>query len=305
MSSGLLALLDDVSALFKAASVSLDDVPAQVAKTSYKVSGIVIDDAAVTPKYVVGLDPSRELAIIYRIAKSSLINKLFILGPVILSLGYFAPWIITPLLMLGGCFLCYEGYEKVHDICFGAKHSESENTEIPQISPEELEKLRVNSAVRTDFILSAEIIAITYSTVASNPPFNQIAVITCVAILITLLVYGSVAILVKMDDFGLYLANSDSIAVVKGFGRNLVKAMPYVLSLLSYVGTVAMLLVGAEIIAHGVPFLHHALTDLQNSLAEKPWTLFLVKSSCLVLGGVVFGGFLEKLIAALKKIRGV
>lgn len=308
MSSGLLALLDDVSALIKAASVSLDDIPTQVAKTSYKVSGIVIDDAAVTPKYVVGLDPSRELTIIYRIARSSLINKLFILGPAVFCLGYFAPWIVTPLLMLGGCFLCYEGYEKVHDIFCGTKKTEENKIELPEISPEELEKLRVGSAVRTDFILSAEIIAITYDTVSKNTEVDntlleQIIIIACVAILITFLVYGSVAVLVKMDDFGLYLAKTGRAAWMRAFGRKIVTAMPSVLITLSYVGTVAMLLVGAEIIAHPIPFLHHGLVYLENSLIDKPWFALLIKSTSLVLGGLVLGAIVEKMVNVLKKFK--
>ena len=220
MSSGLLAILDDVSALLKATAASLDDVPTQVAKTTSRVAGIVIDDAAVTPKYVVGLDPSRELIIIFHIARSSLFYKLFVLSPIVMILGYMAPWIITPLLMIGGAFLCFEGYEKVHDIFF-SKGEKNQNAEtLDKISPEDLEKLRIKSAVRTDFILSAEIVAITYSTVLENPLINQIAVLLCVAILITLVVYGFVAFLVKVDDFGLYLAKkTDGGDTVKLIGR--------------------------------------------------------------------------------------
>ncbi|MGV3641803.1 MAG: DUF808 family protein, partial [Adhaeribacter sp.] len=169
MATGLLALLDDVSALVKVSAASLDDVPTQVAKTTGKVSGIVIDDTAVTPKYVVGLDPSRELSIIFQIAKKSLINKLLLLSPAALLLGFYAPWAITPLLMMGGAFLCFEGYEKVHSM-FSKHHEAAEQAEtMEQITPEELEKTRVSGAVRTDLILSAEIVAITYATVADKP----------------------------------------------------------------------------------------------------------------------------------------
>src|SRR5687768_3883079 len=148
MASGLLALLDDVAALVKVSAASLDDVPAQVAKTTGKVSGIVIDDTAVTPKYVVGLDPSRELSIIFQIAKKSLYNKIIFLSPAALLLGFFAPWAITPILMLGGAYLCFEGYEKVHSM-FSQHHGDgtAENVEqMKVITPEELEKERIDGA---------------------------------------------------------------------------------------------------------------------------------------------------------------
>src|SRR5688500_3675040 len=163
MASGLFALLDDISALVKASAASLDDVPTQVAKTTGKVSGIVIDDTAVTPKYVVGLDPARELSIIYQIAKKSLVNKVVFLSPAALILGFYASWAIGPILMLGGAYLCFEGYEKVHSM-FSKHHDahESPGGELQVITPEELEKTRVKGAVRTDLILSSEIVAITY-----------------------------------------------------------------------------------------------------------------------------------------------
>ena len=298
MSSGLLALLDDVSALLKATAASLDDVPTQVAKTTSRVAGIVIDDAAVTPKYVVGLDPSRELIIIFHIARSSLFYKLFVLSPIVMILGYLAPWVITPLLMIGGAFLCFEGYEKVHDIFFSKGDTNEAVETLEEISPDDLEKLRIKSAVRTDFILSAEIVAITYSTVVENPLINQIAVLLCVAILITLVVYGFVACLVKVDDFGLYLAKKPEAGdTVKAIGRGLVQSMPYVLAVLSYVGTAAMLLVGAEIIVHGVPILHHLLETLKQELVNKPWLLsFMTKSLSLIFSGLIFGAIIEKVL---------
>ena len=298
MSSGLLALLDDVAALVKAGAASLDDVPAQIAKTGTKVSGIVIDDAAVTPKYVVGLDPARELVIIWHIARASIINKLFILGPAVLVLGYFAPWTITPLLMLGGTFLCFEGFEKVHQI-FSGKSEDEDSDNLEEITPEELEKLRINSAVRTDFILSAEIVAITYSTVAQATMMNQIVVVAIVATLITVLVYGSVAILVKMDDIGLYLTKNGGSDGVRNLGRGIVKMMPGALKGLSYIGTAAMLLVGAEIIAHGIPPLHHGLEALGQKFQGQGLLGFLVKAVILIFGGLIWGGIVEKLLHLL------
>jgi hypothetical protein len=244
MATGLLALLDDVAALVKVTAATLDDVPAQIAKTSGKVSGIVIDDAAVTPKYVVGLDPARELIIIRRIAQKSLLAKIAILGPLILLLGFFLPFLMTPLLMIGGCYLCFEGFEKLHSIL----HPKAQDMDQPlaEITPEQLEQERTDSAVRTDFILSAEIMAITYSTVADQALLSQISVMLVVAVVITVAVYGFVGLIVKADDFGVYLAKKSARKWVQNFGRGLVNFMPHFLKFLSYVGTAAMLWVGAD-----------------------------------------------------------
>ena len=297
--------MDDVAALVKVSAASLDDVPTQVAKTTGKVSGIVIDDTAVTPKYVVGLDPSRELAIIYQIAKRSLVNKLLFLGPAALLLGFLAPWLIPYLLMVGGAYLCYEGYEKVHSM-FG-KHHDTENTplvEMEQITPEELEKDRIRSATRTDFILSAEIIAIAYATVADKPLVTQIAVLVAVAIFITVAVYGFVGLIVKADDFGVHLAKEKHAAGVRSFGRGLVKFMPHFLSFLGYVGTAAMLWVGFEIIAHGVPFLHHQLEALEHALADMPALAWLAKALACLVCGIILGFFIEKIVMLVKRMFG-
>lgn len=302
MASGFFALLDDVSALVKAAAASLDDVPTQVAKTTGKVSGIVIDDTAVTPKYVVGLDPSRELAIIYKIAKKSLINKLLILSPAALVLGYFAPWAITPILMLGGAFLCFEGYEKVHSI-FSKHHDvQVESEHVKVITPDELEKERVAGAVRTDIILSAEIMAIAYSQVTGQPLVNQIAVMLSVAIFITVAVYGFVGIIVKVDDIGLYLAQDKYHAATQKFGRGIVKFMPTFLTILSYVGTAAMLWVGAEIIAHGIPFTSHLLHDIEHALVEMPVVAWFAKASAAGVAGLILGFVVERLVVLVKKV---
>lgn len=264
MATGILALLDDVSALVKVAASTLDDVPATVAKTTGKVSGIVIDDAAVTPKYVVGLDPKRELAIIWKIARWSFVNKLVILTPLALLLGYFAPWAITPLLMLGGAFLCYEGYGKFRSLIGGKKAHHAEPVE--EISPEELERIRTASAVRTDFILSAEIVAIAYSTAAQMPLLTQAIVLFAVGVAVTIGVYGFVALLVKADDIGLWLATQSRTAAMRALGRGIVHAMPRVLAALSVIGTAAMLWVGAEIIVHGIPPVEHWFMDVKAAL---------------------------------------
>jgi len=301
MTSGFFALLDDISALVKASAASLDDVPAQVTKTTGKVSGIVIDDTAVTPKYVVGLDPSRELSIIYKIARKSLINKLLILSPAALLLGYFLPWAITPLLMLGGAYLCFEGYEKVHSMF--QKHAEPIETEqVELITPEELEKERINGAVRTDIILSAEIIAIAYNQVRDEQFFNQVVVMLAVAVFITIAVYGFVGLIVKLDDIGVHLAQDKYRAFTRKLGRGIVKFMPHFLHVLSFVGTAAMLWVGAEIVAHGIPYTKHLLKDLEHSLANIPVLAWLIKALACAVAGLVLGFVVEKLIIFFKKI---
>ncbi len=302
MASGFFALLDDISALVKASAASLDDVPAQVAKTSGKVSGIVIDDTAVTPKYVVGLDPSRELSIIFKIAKKSLINKLIILSPAALLLGYFAPWAITPVLMLGGAYLCFEGYEKVHSMF--SKHADAhiKIDQIKTITPEELEKERVTSAVRTDIILSAEIMAITYSQVVGNPIVNQILVMLAVAIFITIAVYGFVGLIVKLDDIGVHFAQDKYHPITRKLGRGIVKSMPRILSVLSVVGTAAMLWVGAEIIAHGIPFTNHLLHDLELNLSNVPIVAWLAKVMACAVSGLCLGFVVEKIVMLMKKV---
>jgi len=302
MPSGFFALLDDISALVKASAASLDDVPTQVAKTTGKVSGIVIDDTAVTPKYVVGLDPSRELSIIFRIAKKSLFNKLLILSPAALLLGYFAPWAITPILMLGGAFLCFEGYEKVHAMF--ARHHEvpSETEEVKVITPEELEQERVTGAVRTDIILSAEIIAIAYSQVVEQSLVNQIVVMLAVAVFITVAVYGFVGLIVKADDFGIYLARKKNNPAAQKLGRGIVRFMPHFLSVLGVIGTAAMLWVGAEIVAHGIPYTAHLLHELEHALANMPVVAWLAKALACAIGGIILGFLIERVVLLVKKM---
>ena len=302
MASGFFALLDDISALVKASAASLDDVPAQVAKTTGKVSGIVIDDTAVTPKYVVGLDPSRELSIIFQIAKKSLINKVLILSPAALLLGYFAPWAITPILMLGGAYLCFEGYEKVHSMF--SKHADvkPETADLEIITPEELEKTRVSGAVRTDIILSAEIMAITYSQLTDQTVVNQIVVMLAVAVFITVAVYGFVGFIVKADDIGVHFAQEKYHPITQKFGRGVVKFMPHFLSFLSYVGTAAMLWVGAEIIAHGIPLTNHLLHNLEVALVDMTVVAWLSKALSCALGGLLIGFVVEKLVILFKMV---
>lgn len=264
MPSGLVALLDDVAVIARAAAASIDDVAVAASRAGSKAAGVVIDDAAVTPSYVTGLSPERELPIIYKITKGSLKNKLLILLPAALLLSYFLPWSIIPLLMLGGGFLCYEGAEKIMEKLGGERHGETLEDEIKD--PVKFEKQRVAGAIRTDLILSAEIMAITLNEVTNEDLFVRAGVLVLVGLVITLVVYGSVALIVKMDDVGLHLAEREN-GLAKKTGRFLLMAMPKLLTTLSVVGTVAMLWVGGGIILHGLEELGmHAPADFAHGI---------------------------------------
>ena len=243
MAGGLVALLDDVAVLARAAAASVDDIGAAAAKAGAKAAGVVIDDAAVTPQYVRSLAAERELPIIKRIALGSLRNKFLIILPAVLLLSQFLPWLLTPILMLGGAYLCYEGAEKVwakvaHHDAHGAGEELAQD-----------EKTLVSGAVRTDLILSAEIMVITLNEVIDEPFWSRLAILALVAVVMTVLVYGAVALIVKMDDAGLRLAHLSGAAAT--FGRGLVKAMPVVLTVLTVIGTAAMLWVGGHILLIG------------------------------------------------------
>lgn len=250
MATGLFALLDDIAAIAKVAAASLDDAAAQAAKAGSKAAGIVIDDAAVTPRYVVGFAAERELPIVRQIALGSLKNKLLYLTPAALLLSQFAKPLITPLLMLGGAYLCLEGYHKVRDLLRPAPEEaevRAEGSDDPMAS----ERAKVAGAIRTDFILSAEIMAITLATVSTASLSLQLAVLVVVGVAMTVLVYGVVALIVKADDLGATLAGSPH-HPVRLIGRGLVRGMPGFLKLLSAVGLVAMLWVGGGIAVHGL-----------------------------------------------------
>lgn len=268
--SGLLALLDDVAALAKLAAAQLDDVAAQAAKAGTKAAGVVIDDSAVTPKYVHGLPAARELPIVWKIARGSLFNKLVILLPVALALNAFAPWLITPLLMLGGAYLCFEGAEKIMHLF--SHHADPAMTATVPLDAAHLEKQRVAGAIKTDFILSAEIMAIALSSVSSDSLWVLGVALAFVAVGITALVYGSVALLVKADDFGLVMCRSGRFRLTRRLGRAIVMGMPTVMSFISTVGTAAMLWVGGSIVVHGVagigfPAIEHAIHDAAVAVA--------------------------------------
>ena len=247
----MIALLDDVAALAKIAAASLDDVAGQAMKAGAKAAGVVIDDAAVTPRFLVGFAAKRELPIVWKIAVGSLRNKLLLLLPAALALSLFAPWAITPLLMIGGAWLCYEGTEKVFEaLAPHQAHGHEAALETVALDAQSLEDEKVASAIKTDFILSAEIMAITLAAIPAGGFWMRAAVLAGVAVGITAAVYGAVALIVKADDIGVVLARRGP--PVGAIGRALVKGMPVLLATLSVVGTAAMIWVGGGIFVHGL-----------------------------------------------------
>lgn len=249
--SGLIALLDDIAGLAKVAAASIDDVAGQAAKAGAKAAGAVIDDAAVTPKYVQGFEAKRELPIVGRIAWGSIKNKLLILLPIGLLLSNFAPWLIAPLLMLGGAYLCFEGTEKIWHTLFPHEHT-WDHAEHEAGDPAHLEETKIAGAIKTDFILSAEIMTISLAAIPASNFWMEATVLAVVAIGITVAVYGSVALIVKMDDLGLLMSNKGRLGATRAIGRAIVRWMPSFLKLLTIVGTAAMLWVGGSIIIHGL-----------------------------------------------------
>lgn len=310
MPSGLVALLDDISVIAKVAASSLDDVGAAATKAGAKAAGVVIDDAAVTPSYVVNFTPDRELPIIAKIAKGSLLNKAAILAGALL-LSQFLPQAITPLLMAGGLFLCFEGAEKVLEKLGGEKHGETLEDPIEDVA--EFERARVSGAIRTDFILSAEIMVIALKEVAEQPLFERAAILAVVGIAITVLVYGAVAFIVKMDDIGLHLTKRRTRGE-QSLGRLLLLAMPKLLTLLSSVGTLAMLWVGGQIIVHGLHELglhgpSNLIHGIEHAVAYAAGPLggllgWLTNAGLSAVVGVVLGAVVAVAVHVIQKVGG-
>ena len=307
MSVGLLALLDDVAAIAKVAAAQLDDVAAQAVKAGAKAAGVVIDDAAVTPRYMIGFAAVREIPIVRKIAVGSLKNKLLILLPAALVLSYFLPSAITPLLMLGGAYLTYEGAEKVLEALLPHQaHAHEAAIGSIAIDPQTLEDQKVASAIKTDFILSAEIMAIALATLPQANLAMQAAVLGVVGVGITALVYGAVALIVKADDIGLVLAANRSASVLgtlsRSIGRGLVRGMPSFLAALSIVGTAAMIWVGGGIVIHGLETfgltaIGHAVHGAAHSAAQaisfaQPVVEWIVGAVGAGLFGLVLGALL-------------
>jgi len=287
MAGGLVGLFDDVAALAKLAASSIDDVGAAAGRASMKAAGVVVDDAAVTPQYVQGLAAERELPIIKKIARGSLLNKLAFILPVAILLSEIAPTLVEIILICGGSFLAYEGAHKILHALAGDDHDH--DVPVAMVGPE-AEAATVTGAVRTDFILSAEIMVISLKEVIDEPLVTRGIILAIVAVLITVVVYGAVALIVKMDDVGLRMAQSDSESSQRT-GRSLVAAMPKVLKTLSVVGTAAMLWVGGHILLVGAEelgwhFPYDAVHDAEYAVADLP------------LGGLV-GWSVNTLISAV------
>jgi predicted DNA repair protein MutK len=311
MASGLAALLDDIAAIAKLAAASLDDVTAAAGKAGSKAIGVVVDDAAVTPGYAMGFTPERELPIVWKIALGSLRNKFLFLLPGALLLSAFAPWAVTPLLMLGGAYLCFEAAEKIVE---AIAHSAGKIDATPQISElalssAEMEAQKVAGAIRTDLILSGEIMAIALATVADRPLAIQAGALVVVSLGLTIAVYGVVGLIVKMDDIGVHLAKRSS-SLANSFGRGLVKSMPHLMNALSVIGTAAMLWVGGGIIVHGLE--HFGLNTLPHLIekfseraehipgigAVAAWLTF---ATCAAAVGFVIGGVVVSIVHLVAK----
>ena len=263
--SSLFTLIDDIASV-------LDDVALMSKVAAKKTAGVLGDDLALNAQQVTGVSADRELPVVWAVAKGSFKNKL-ILVPAALLIGTFAPWAVIPLLMLGGAFLCFEGFEKLahkylHDSA--AEHEELRHAlSDPQIDLLAFEKDKIGGAIRTDFILSAEIIVITLGTVAGEPFIKQLSVLALIAVVMTIGVYGLVAGIVKLDDAGLYLSRKAS-SLLRGLGNLLLSAAPWLMKSLSVIGTAAMFMVGGGILTHGIPAAHHLIEQLAASAAGLP-----------------------------------
>lgn len=302
MAGGLVALLDDVALIARTAASGLDDVAAAAGRTSVKAAGVVVDDAAVTPRYVAGVTPARELPMIWRITKGSLFNKLVIILPIALLLSWIAPWALTPILMVGGTYLCFEGAEKILGRALG--HGKKETPARDQ-GPGAEDAL-VKGAITTDLILSAEIMVISLNEVATEPLLFRAGVLVIVAVGITALVYGAVALLVKMDDIGLHLVERGGPGA--GFGRGLVAAMPKVLTAISFIGTFAMLWVGGHILVVGLEefgfvwpyeFIHGLEVGVGGGVLG-----WLVNTSLSLIVGLIWGAVVVGVVEGVRRALG-
>jgi len=306
MSAGLFALLDDVAVLARLAAASVDDIGAAAGRATVKAAGVVIDDTAVTPQYVHGVAAERELPMIKRIAIGSLRNKIVFILPAALLLSQFAPWLLTPILMLGATYLCYEGAEKVLGKVLGHDAHDGERAPVVTVGAD-AERYMVTGAIRTDFILSAEIMVIALNEVADQAFLPRLIILLVVAVVITLAVYGVVAGIVKMDDIGLSLAQRSS-TFVKKVGRGLVAGMPKLLSALSVVGTVAMLWVGGHILLVGTDELgwhgpyalvHHAEGYVHHVAGVGGGLAWLVNTAASAVIGLVVGAVVVAIMHVL------
>ncbi len=300
--ASLLALLDDIAAV-------LDDVSVMTKVAAKKTAGVLGDDLALNAQQVAGVRADRELPVVWAVAKGSFVNKA-ILVPAALAISAFAAWLITPLLMVGGAFLCYEGFEKIahrflHSAVDDAEHRAGLREAITDEAVDlvALERDKIKGAIRTDFILSAEIIAITLGVVASQPFPQQVAVLSGIAVLMTVGVYGLVAGIVKLDDLGLAMTRTGSSAL-QALGRGILAFAPLLMKFLSVAGTLAMFLVGGGILTHGWPALHHAIESAVAPWAAQGWVKTVLTSSADLVVGLVAGALLVGVVLAGRKLRG-
>jgi predicted DNA repair protein MutK len=309
MPSGLAALLDDIAGITKLAAASLDDVAGAAGKAGTKAVGVVVDDTAVTPGYAMGFSPERELPIVWKIAVGSFRNKLLFLLPGALILSAFAPWAVTPILMCGGAYLSFEATEKIIE-AFG-HHEADEAVQDLALSSAELEAQKVGGAIRTDLILSGEIMAIALADVADKPLPIQAAALALVGVALTIAVYGVVGLIVKMDDIGVHLAKGRN-AALRGFGRGLVKAMPLTMEALTVIGTAAMLWVGGGIIVHGLEHFHltpvpHWVESASHWAGSVPVvgavTGWLAMAACSAVVGAIVGGVIVGVLHLIPRTK--
>ena len=316
MASSLLALLDDIATLLddiavmakvsarKAVAVS-DDVAVLTKLSAKKTAGVLGDDLALNAQQVTGLSASREIPVVWAVAKGSFVNKL-ILVPAALAISAFAPWAVTPLLMIGGAFLCYEGFEKLaHKFLHKKDEAHESSAEVlnaanSEVDLVQLEKQKVKGAVRTDFILSAEIIAITLGTVAGQPFLTQVVVMSGIALLMTVGVYGLVAGIVKLDDLGLHLSQRAG-SLAQAMGRGILVLAPWLMKFLSVAGTAAMFLVGGGILVHGVPALAHGVEAWVANMGSVAGTLTGMIINMVV--GLAAGAVVVGLVEMVKRVR--
>ena len=285
MPTGLVALLDDVAAIAKVAAASVDDISVAAARAGTKSAGVVIDDAAVTPQYMTGFSPARELPMIWKITKGSFRNKLLFLLPAAVLLGQFAPFLIPIILICGGLFLCYEAAEKVLEMVHVDETTKHEKPVLDE-GPGREEEM-VASAIRTDLILSAEIMAIALSEVTEQVWWQQAIILALIAVVITVGVYGAVALIVKMDDIGLHIAQNND-GALRSFGCGLVRLMPKLLAALSIIGTLAMAWVGGGLLVHNIAALGwHGPEHLIEWLSHPLLGLFPASASIMV-GAIAF-----------------
>ena len=297
--TSLLTLLDDIATL-------LDDISVMGKVAAKKTAGVLGDDLSLNAQQVTGVKANRELPVVWGVAKGSFLNKL-ILVPLALVISAFAPWLITPLLMLGGAYLCYEGVEKVMHSLQHDKQSKSPEARQQRLdslakqNAAEFEKKKIKGAVRTDFILSAEIVAITLGIVSESPLLNQVIILAGIAILVTVGVYGIVAAIVKIDDLGFWLREKSS-RVAQGIGSVLLAAAPWLMKILSVVGTIAMFLVGGGIVVHGIAPLHHLIEEV--SAGFSGWIATLLSNGANLVLGFIIGSIVLLVVNLIARVRG-